>query len=67
MPGAFPEDIYYDEKRIGQVPGMNLADYFAAQALAGSLASGEDWQDCDSLAAWAYDCAEAMIAQRRIR
>jgi hypothetical protein len=60
---AFPTDLYYDEKRIGQSDGMTLRDYFAAKAMQGMLA-----EDCDyvwtSLAAAAYECADAMLKER---
>jgi hypothetical protein len=43
--------------------GMTLRDYFAAKAMQGMLA-----EDCDyvwtSLAAAAYECADAMLKER---
>lgn len=48
--------------------GMSLRDYFAGQALAGLLTStatdGDDW---DTIAAKAYDSADAMLAARERR
>jgi hypothetical protein len=43
--------------------GMTLRDYFAAKAMAGFLASDADAPSYDTLAAFAYQCADAMIAE----
>lgn len=48
--------------------GLTLRDYFAAAALQGMLASTEE--GCDyhvgkAIAAWAYDYADAMLAERK--
>lgn len=42
--------------------GMSLRDWFAGQALAGMgiIADAEAWK----LAAWAYETADAMLAER---
>jgi hypothetical protein len=44
--------------------GMSLRDWFAGQALAGMLASGEDFRPSAGAEA-AYLLADAMIAARR--
>lgn len=31
-PPLYPEDVFYDERRIGSNPGARLRDYFAAHA-----------------------------------
>jgi hypothetical protein len=53
---AFPNPAYCES-------GMTLRDYFAAKAMQGMLA-----EDCDyvwtSLAAAAYECADAMLKER---
>lgn len=65
---AFPETSYYDDKPIGMVSGMSLRDWFAGQALAGLLAmcAGPhiNTADVKETAAYAYDHADAMIAER---
>jgi len=45
--------------------GMTLRDYFAGQALAG-MCYKADWYDGEEnvLARWAYDIADAMLAER---
>ena len=46
--------------------GMSLRDYFAAQALQGSLSalSENSPHNPSWLAKWAYDMADAMLAER---
>lgn len=50
--------------------GMTLRDWFAGQALAGSLAVGDPaWtvrtpHSPENFAAWAYRVADAMLAER---
>jgi hypothetical protein len=48
--------------------GMTLLDYFAGQALVGMMQL-EDWKDRvpTEIACWAYDQAEAMLAERTRR
>ena len=61
---AFP---YREEDGQGgyeQHKGMTLRDYFAGQALAGLLASGEDSIDAETNAHDAYIIADAMIKAR---
>lgn len=41
--------------------GMSLRDYFAAAALTGYLARGGNPENC---AGWAYNFADAMLAER---
>jgi hypothetical protein len=60
MPYAFPTDEYFNETRIGQFPGMDLRDWFAGQALA-DLACYSQPHDA---ARWAYEMADAMMAER---
>ena len=57
---AFPvQDMRGDEH------GMSMRDYFAGQALAG-VCQRADWDDGEEnvLARWAYDIADAMLAER---
>ena len=45
--------------------GMSLRDFFAAAALAGiSAADIHDKIDATTLSWWAYDVADAMLAER---
>lgn len=44
--------------------GMTLRDYFAAKAMAGFLASETDAPTFGQLAKFAYQCADAMLAER---
>jgi hypothetical protein len=69
---AFPYRERADDALVE--PGLTLRDYFAGQALAGMLANPK-WPNCDRLpdaeekcaAHWAYDQADAMIAEKRRR
>ena len=63
---AFP---YYlprieGESNEAHFPGMRLRDYFAAAAIQGLMTPlrKEDWPR--NLAAWAYEMADAMLAER---
>ena len=49
----------------GYTNGMTLLDWFAGQALAGLMAAGEP--TAETHAEDAYDTAEAMMAERRLR
>ncbi len=56
---------------LGVTQGMTLRDYFAAKALQGMLAKSYDdessrkvWEDSDTAARWAYEFADAMLAER---
>ncbi len=73
---AFPTKQYYDEKIIGETPGMTLRDYFAAKAMIAFMSS-EKWVDgldeeCaekkgdfkHSLALNCYVFADAMVEAR---
>lgn len=40
-----------------------LRDYFAGQALAGAV-THEGEEDCEYLAKWSYEMADAMLRQR---
>ena len=44
--------------------GMTLRDWFAGQALKGMLASSEYTGTCEEFAGWAYQHADAMLAER---
>jgi hypothetical protein len=52
---VFPTGSYF---------GMSLRDYFAAHALAGSLAQPEAFQNPSHAAEWAYQHADAMLRER---
>ncbi|NDE18100.1 hypothetical protein EBZ80_24595 [bacterium] len=67
---AFPTDVYMDEQRIDQQPGMDLRDWFAGQ-IAASIALSQ-WQATESsyytndmIAQEAYLLADAMVRWRR--
>ena len=67
---AFPA-IWYDRDSTGAfVPrethlGMTLRDYFAAEALVHLYTHGDDTNsDANKAAAWAYQLADAMLAER---
>lgn len=45
--------------------GMTLRDYFAARAMQGALAAGDECSTT-GLAAWAYNMADAMLEARKI-
>ena len=68
---AFPtdEDTYdYQGRRDAARLGMTLRDWFAGQALTGVLASLPDTGhavNCDSLAAFSYSMADAMLEARK--
>lgn len=67
---AFPTDEYFDEKKLGQIWGMTLRDYFAAKALMGMTASTpilDRTSDKINHAGWAtaaYRFADAMLKER---
>lgn len=50
----------------GAYPGMTLRDYFAAQAMNGSMASCAPDQDITPrlMAKWSYEMADAMLKAR---
>ena len=56
FPGAASNERYAPQ-------GMTLRDYFAAKAMQGMLAAGEGVPS-EKLAKWAYDVADAMLAER---
>jgi hypothetical protein len=70
---AFPQHEFYEERVIGQIPGMSLRDYFAGQALVGIIACYATPDGLDRLpspqevAARAHEMADAMIAQRYVQ
>ena len=59
---AFPQFSQYSDglERFG---GMTLRDYFAAQALAGIMSSGDIFPP-DSAASRAYCVADSMLEER---
>jgi hypothetical protein len=64
---AFPT-LYIDPNFGSGYDGMNLRDYFAGQALAGTLSNPHaDWMKCDlkDHAAFAYEVADDMIRQKK--
>jgi hypothetical protein len=66
---AFPTDVYMDEQRIDQQPGMDLRDWFAGK-IAASIALSQ-WQSessyytNDMIAQEAYLLADALVRWRR--
>ncbi len=73
-PPAFPRPhgVHHCGQEVIDHPeqgGMSLRDYFAGQALAGILAAYSGTQEClptDAKAAgWAYEYADAMLAERK--
>lgn len=75
---AFPCPASTDEHEMAcnifdQQPGMSLRDYFAGQALMGSLAANPRADKpitavaaCNAMAMAAYDIADAMIRAREM-
>lgn len=65
---AFPrENSYFDGETYVDQVGMSLRDYFAASAAQGMLASGRvniDKVSRSSIAEYAYEHADAMLAAR---
>ena len=66
---AFPTPTFSinDEARVTSVGGeggMDLRDYFAAQALQGLIADGVGSLMDEELANWSYDLADAMLKAR---
>lgn len=46
-------------------PGMSLRDYFAGQAIAGTLGTQDGWAMApQGQAKWAYEIADAMLKER---
>lgn len=65
IPQAFPCLDSSDGALAMRDPGMTLRDWFAGQALAGMLAnSADNWSDHSFAAKWAYEAADAMLAER---
>ena len=66
---AFPTPTFSinDEARVtavGGEGGMDLRDYFAAQAMQGLLSDGVGSLSDEELADWAYKLADAMMKER---
>lgn len=68
IPSAFPvmENSVYTESLYLKDSGMTLRDYFAGQAMLGSLASGtiKHGLGNDVLASSFYSLADAMLKER---
>lgn len=68
---AYPADVYYDERRIGQHTGMSLRDACAIAALpvivSEQMRRGVDPGERSTLLAaqWAYAYADAMVKARQ--
>jgi hypothetical protein len=67
---AFPTPTFSinDEARVtavGGEGGMDLRDYFAAQAMQGLLSDGVGSLSDEELADWAYKLADAMMKARQ--
>lgn len=62
FPNAVPETFYdYND-------GMELRDYFAAHVINGMLGNPRyDGTPPDELAIWAYNLADVMVEERKIR
>ena len=64
-PEAFPTPLYCDNERVGHSNGMSLRDYFAAKAMAALLVSEPEAKaSFGTCAEWAYQAADAMLAER---
>lgn len=63
---AFPRPNTEDRDGYGDsgAEGMTLRDYFAAKALGAYVAGMEDGASAESLAEYAYELADAMLAER---
>ncbi len=66
---AFPRPVSEDSSEDGlsypDQEGMSMRDYFAAKAMQGLYANGENIpSDVATVAAWVYDIADAMLAAR---
>ena len=49
----------------GGMEGMSLRDWFAGMSLVHPYVQGDDtYMNCKKAAAWAYELADAMIAER---
>jgi hypothetical protein len=56
----------YGNVHLIQHNGMELRDYFAAQAMQGMLAADNSHTvSAEKVAVWAYDQADAMLSYRR--
>jgi len=67
---AFPTPTFSinDEARVtavGGEGGMDLRDYFAAQAMQGLLSDGVGSLSDEELADWAYKLADALMEARK--
>lgn len=64
---AFPDPGPADDSYVNWNHGMSLRDYFAAQALIGILAARNGFLvdvGTTNAAPWAYQIADAMLAER---
>lgn len=66
-PSAFPVPAHPNYPRLGPQPDMTLRDWFAGQALAGSMAAARITGIAEIDLVRAHDCyliADAMLAER---
>lgn len=69
-PPAFPHDKIVPEQAYSSLvipahPGMTMRDWFAGQALAGTMASGRCISNAPEwVPGYCYDVADAMLAER---
>jgi hypothetical protein len=71
MERAFPRPLskLSSEEISNDQDGMSLRDYFAGQALMGNcariqVADSGHWPSAADMARWAYEQADAMLAER---
>ncbi len=60
---AFPVGWRNQEGNLPST-GMTLRDYFAGQAITGLLFNKKAFENTDMSAKWAYEIADAMLAER---
>ena len=62
---AFPQDLQGRRGDNPELQGMSLRDWFAGMALNHPYAQSDDtYMHGGKAAAWAYELADAMIAER---
>jgi len=59
VPAELCQDLTVHEQR-----GMTLRDYFAAKAVQGFIACPNTRGEPNDIAAWCYQMADAMLAER---
>jgi hypothetical protein len=65
-PPAFPRTVQnWNERLSSEAEGMSLRDWFAGQALAHAYTHQRDGaEEADLAAMWAYQLADALLAER---